>query len=272
VALTTLTIVALAVLGGAGVSLWQAIRAEGLRSRAENRSQLARRAVDEMYTQVAEKWLAEQSSLTTLQREFLEKALAFYEQFAADEGSDPQVRHETVRALYRVGVIRHSLGRHAEAETAFRQVVALGADLLHRYPDRPAFHLVLPEGRLKLAALCRETVSRSPGGRTGEAEQEVLQASRELATLRTAIPTDVAYRQRLAEAHELLCSEQTHLRHLPEAEAAVQAAFEMWKSLVNDYPAELEYRFGLARNYSQQGMQSMWWGPQNEEFEASLRR
>jgi serine/threonine protein kinase len=272
VALTTLTIVSLAVLGGAGVSLWQAIRAEGLRIRAENRSQLARRAVDEMYTQVAEKWLVEQSSLTALQREFLEKALAFYEQFAADEGSDPQVRHEAIRALYRVGVIRYSLGRNAEAEAAFRQVVTLGADLLRRYPDRPEFHLVLPEGRLKLAVLCRETVRESSEGRTSEAEQELLQASRELASLRTAIPADEAYRQRLAEAHGLLGGELTHWSQLPEAEAAVQAAFGMWESLVNDYPDQLEYRFGLAKTYAVQGLHLMMGRPQNENGEAQLRR
>ena len=92
-----------------------------------------------MYTQVAEKWLAEQASLTPLQREFLEKALAFYERFAAEEGSDPQVRHEAIRALYRVGLIRERLGRHAEAEAAFRQVVALVTDLVRPVPRSARF-------------------------------------------------------------------------------------------------------------------------------------
>ena len=93
------------------MSTWQAIRAARSDRRAdESAPELARQAVDEMYTQVAEKWLSEQSALTTLQREFLEKALAFYQQFAAVESSDPQVRHEAIRASYRVGVIRREPG------------------------------------------------------------------------------------------------------------------------------------------------------------------
>ena len=63
-----------------------------------------------MYTQVAEKWLAQQPKLTRLQREFLEKALAFYEQFAAEGKDNPQARLEVARARRRMGAIRASSG------------------------------------------------------------------------------------------------------------------------------------------------------------------
>jgi hypothetical protein len=62
-----------------------------------------------MYTQVAEKWLGDQPNLTRLQREFLEKALGFYERFTGDLESDPRARQESVEALYRVGAIRQKL-------------------------------------------------------------------------------------------------------------------------------------------------------------------
>ena len=104
-----------------------------------------------MYTQVAEKWLADQPSLTPLQREFLEKALAFYQTFAAEEGSDPQVRHGAARALHRVGVIRQKLGQHAEAETALRQAVEQDGDLARRHPDRPEFRFGLAESQIELS-------------------------------------------------------------------------------------------------------------------------
>ncbi len=52
------------------------------KDRADLRSRQARRAVDEMYTQVAERWLADQPRMQPIQREFLEKALRFYEEFA----------------------------------------------------------------------------------------------------------------------------------------------------------------------------------------------
>ena len=47
--------------------------ADSQRDRAEQNARLARRAVDEMFTQVAEKWLADQPRLEPVQQEFLEK-------------------------------------------------------------------------------------------------------------------------------------------------------------------------------------------------------
>ena len=71
--------------------------------------QLARRAVDEMYTEVAEKWLAQEPKLTPLQREFLEKALAFYQRFTQDPGSGPAERHAAAEAAERLGQIQEKL-------------------------------------------------------------------------------------------------------------------------------------------------------------------
>ena len=53
------------------------------KDRADLRSRQARRAVDEMYTQVAERWLADEPRMQQIQREFLEKAMRFYQEFAA---------------------------------------------------------------------------------------------------------------------------------------------------------------------------------------------
>ncbi len=56
---------------------------------ADSRARLARKAVDSMYTRVAEKWLRDQPGLRPLQREFLQEALAFYQEFARQRGDDP---------------------------------------------------------------------------------------------------------------------------------------------------------------------------------------
>ena len=56
------------------------------KARAEANFRLARAAVDDMYTQVAEKWLAQEPQMEPLQREFLLKALRFYERFARPDG------------------------------------------------------------------------------------------------------------------------------------------------------------------------------------------
>jgi eukaryotic-like serine/threonine-protein kinase len=148
---------------GTIVSTWQALRAY-LAGRetaaalviADARLGLARRAVDDMYTQVAEKWLAQQPKLTQLQREFLKKALAYYEQFSTEAGSDPRFRYGAMRALQRVGAIQAALGQHTAAEQTWRHVVAQCTGLVPRYPDRPEFRLCLAEARIELASLLRK--------------------------------------------------------------------------------------------------------------------
>ena len=146
-----LVLVSMLVLGIVGTSLGlaRALRAEGAatrtarseaaqRSRAEaaheraaaayeeeaRQRRRARRAVDDMYTQVAERWLADQPGMQAVQREFLEKVLQYYEEFRLEKGRDPQERYEAAYAYYRVGEIRFRLGQYADAEKAYRQAVS----------------------------------------------------------------------------------------------------------------------------------------------------
>src|SRR5207248_4880385 len=68
--------------------------ADTQRTRAERRSRLARRAVDDMYTQVAAKWLANQPRMEPVQREFLKRARSIYDELAEEVSHDPEVRRE----------------------------------------------------------------------------------------------------------------------------------------------------------------------------------
>jgi serine/threonine protein kinase len=77
------------------------------RQRAQARSRMAWQAADDMYTQVAEKWLAQEPHLQLVQREFLQKALEIYQEFAKEDSGDPGVREQTAKAQARVGVIHY---------------------------------------------------------------------------------------------------------------------------------------------------------------------
>jgi hypothetical protein len=55
------------------------LEADRQRDRAKSEREFARQVVDDMYTKVAEKWLSSAPGLQPLQREFLEKALGFYD-------------------------------------------------------------------------------------------------------------------------------------------------------------------------------------------------
>jgi serine/threonine protein kinase/tetratricopeptide (TPR) repeat protein len=105
------------------------------RNLAEERGQLARRAVDEMYTEVAERWLARTPHLELVQQQFLEKARRFYEEFARDARADPATRQEAARALRRVGDIDRRLGRLTDAEAAYDEAAVSVAVLYKERPD-----------------------------------------------------------------------------------------------------------------------------------------
>src|SRR5262249_49164912 len=113
---------ALLVVGVAGLAInnvlvsRQRARAEENRAKAEANFDLARTAVDDMYTQVAEKWLAQESRMEPVQREFLIKALKFYEQFAQPAGSSAEVRLEAGKGARRGGAVPTRPGGNAGAE------------------------------------------------------------------------------------------------------------------------------------------------------------
>jgi serine/threonine protein kinase/tetratricopeptide (TPR) repeat protein len=90
---------------------------------AEAERERARQVVEDMYTQVAEKWLAHQPRLQPLQREFLEKALRHYQEIAG--GSNRRDRLDLGRCYFRVGQIQTNFGDNAKAMQAYRQAAAV---------------------------------------------------------------------------------------------------------------------------------------------------
>jgi serine/threonine protein kinase len=91
------------------------------RDKARERLALARAAVDDMYTQVATKWLTQQPGLDPTQREFLLKALSAYERFAKEDGDSPELLRELANASQRAGEIRLKLGEFGRAESDLRR-------------------------------------------------------------------------------------------------------------------------------------------------------
>src|SRR5262249_38480032 len=109
------------------------------RREAVRQRDAARRAVDEMYTEVAERWLEQEPEMEEVQREFLLKALRFYQEFAGERGTDPAVRLATGMAYRRVGDIERKLGEQAKAEAAYGPAVHLFRRLADDFPARPEY-------------------------------------------------------------------------------------------------------------------------------------
>ena len=93
------------------------------RNEAKFQGKQARRAVDDMYTKVAENWLEDR--LDPLQKEFLEKTLAHYQTLTGQAADEPAVRLEHGRAFQRMGDIHRKLGRLEQANDAFRHALTI---------------------------------------------------------------------------------------------------------------------------------------------------
>ena len=91
------------------------------RNEARAQGKQARQAVDDMYTRVAENWLEDR--LDPLQKEFLEKALNYFETFTRESAREPAVRLEHGRIYQRMGDIQQKFGRTEAAEAAFRKAI-----------------------------------------------------------------------------------------------------------------------------------------------------
>jgi tetratricopeptide (TPR) repeat protein len=191
------------VAGIAGVS-WQWSRAEANlraarseRDRAEGNLVLARRVVDEMYTQVARE-LEAKGTLQDYQRQLLLKALRFYETNVLPQSDDPWVRFDAGVASWRVGHIQQILGNFDEAILAYRRALELIGPLVDENPRTVPFVFALIETYGQLA-LCYDWK-----GRSDEALAIQQQAVARCGRLAAEHPEVTDFRRGKANAHNNL--------------------------------------------------------------------
>jgi tetratricopeptide (TPR) repeat protein/tRNA A-37 threonylcarbamoyl transferase component Bud32 len=215
---------------------------------AESRSRQARKAVDAMYTRVAQTWLARQPKMRPLQREFLEEALAFYEDFARDQGTDPEARHAMALAQRRVGDIQADLGRHAQAGAAFRRSIDVLDRLSVERPGAAEHREELVNSLLSLARLY------DVDGRIREAADLNRRALLLQEALVTQFPERVDYRGRQARCILGLGNVLYDAGQIAEAERAYRQSKAMCEALLADPRGRVEGLQGVRRAYHNLGM------------------
>jgi hypothetical protein len=201
-------------------------RAEAVRQR-----DTARQAVDEMYTEVAEQWLEQEPEMEEVQRQFLLKALRFYQDFAREQGTDPAVRRATALAYRRVGDIQQKLGEQAKAEEAYGQALGLFGRLVKDFPARPEYREGLAGCYHQLGLL------HAGAKRHQEAEAAYRQAVALREQLLAEAPASPRYESDLAAS----LSNLGFLLHYPhgrprEAEQAYRQALALLDRLVGQPP------------------------------------
>jgi serine/threonine protein kinase len=235
VALATAALVALALIGAAAVSFRQSARALRAEANAVVQRDRARKVVDEMYTQVAEKWLAGQPLLGQVQRDFLAKALAFYKDFVREPGDTASAMPELGRAYLRVGQIEAAMNGRDTALAAFRRAADIFARLSAGEPARTEYRRSLAASYLGLGRGGRYYGSDWP------AQRQALAIRRALVAEFPGVPE---YRRDLAESlHEFW-----HGPDSEDAEARLGESVEILESLAAEFPDEPEYRRFLAQS------------------------
>jgi tetratricopeptide (TPR) repeat protein/tRNA A-37 threonylcarbamoyl transferase component Bud32 len=232
----------LGVAGLVGGVLWHnrelraaADREAGLAREAVRQRDVARRAAEDMYTRVAQDWLADAPRLTDVQREFLEKARAIYEDLAGRPDTGPAARLDLARAYRRLGEIDSKLGRHEPAAAALDRAAAL---LEGEGPGDPGRTAELADiHRLKAGHL-------SARGRQEEAEA----AGRRALALYAVVPPDAAgpeVRYGDASAYLNLSAILLRTERFADSEAAAREAAAILRPLAAEVPGEPRYHYLL---------------------------
>jgi tetratricopeptide (TPR) repeat protein len=209
-------------------------------ARADAKTLWARRAVDDMYREVAEKWLTDRPHMTEVQRQFLRKALDFYEELSKERSTDPEVRLQTVIAYRRMGRICEGVeNHHAKAEGYLRQAERMARDLVDDFPKETAHREEQVRATYELGRVLWERM------RFEEAEEFLRRASSLAARLAAAFPNVAAYQQDRVKCLGTL-AELLYRAHPEEAAEVYLKAAGIQQGLVEAFPDVLDFRYNLA--------------------------
>ena len=239
----------------------QRTEAEKMRSQAEANFRQARQAVDDMYTQVAEKWLAHQPQMEPVQREFLQKALRFYAEFASQTSVDPAVRLETARAYRRVTEIQARLGETTESEHAAREAIQRLQELVDENPSEPVYRQELADCLHKFGVLLGDI------GRYAEGEQVQRRALALQEKLAADFPDVTEYRRDLGRGYWFLGSLLESIASGQAVAQALRSAMPIQTRLVAEFPSVPEYREHLADTYASLAFWALWTGQPEKSLE-----
>jgi tetratricopeptide (TPR) repeat protein len=221
VATVVVAVVALGVLGA-----WSNVRLRQAAERAQARLRQARAVVNDMYTKIAEEWLAEEPYQDPLRQEFLEKALSLYQEFVGESGSDPAVRREAARAWFRMGQIRRTLDQAVQARAAYDQAVNLQEALRDEFPSEPCYRQDLANTFNWVGELLRES-GRPPD----EAERFYRRAKELQEVLMRELAGASRIGQELARSHYNLGIVHLEQAHYSEAGANLDRAITLLEEL-----------------------------------------
>jgi serine/threonine protein kinase len=247
-------IIALVLLAGLSVSLWQmrrAMQALAAEQQARQDETKAREqafaALRSMTTDVVERKLAQGAALTEDDRAFLRGIIAQFDAFAAIKGEDADSRAVRAEGRFRVADMRSRLGELKEAEQDYDQAVSIYQQLAADFPSRPEFRGDLASSRNNRGHLLYNM------GRLKEAETDYDQAVSIYQQLAADFPSRPDFRQNLSRSHIGRGALLRNTGRLLKAKQDYDQAVNFLKQLLADFPFQPEFRQDLAGSQNNRG-------------------
>jgi tetratricopeptide (TPR) repeat protein/tRNA A-37 threonylcarbamoyl transferase component Bud32 len=225
-----------------GTFAWSYTRILAERNQKEKSLQVARKAVDDLYTKMASERLFDEPQLDPLCQELLEKASTLYEELAREHGDNPDVRRDAALAWFRLGEIHRLRDQRREAEEAYGEAIARQEELRRTDPGEPRHRQDLANSHNWLGEVLREE------GRSPEAAEGHYRAALELQGQLVADRSgDATCRMEMARSHYNLAIVERETGRPAEARADYDRAVALLTELHDSSPAEPNYRQDLAR-------------------------
>jgi tetratricopeptide (TPR) repeat protein len=218
------------------------------RDEKEEAQRQTRQALNTLTDEVVEELLGRQVQLTEEHRAFLKKLLAYHAEFAAAKADDPLGRRGRAQGYSRVGLLNQRLGEYQDAETAYREALALDNDLAKDFPDQLDFRSDLAASYANLGNLLRDT------GRPKDAEAAYRDALKLHQQLVAAAPDRPDLRQVRAKCQLNLGILLSDLGRPEEAETALGDGLALLTQLAAELPRRADIRQEMALGHLNLGI------------------
>jgi tetratricopeptide (TPR) repeat protein len=222
------------------------------RRRAEENLKLALQALDEVFIRPAEdEVLTRQREsqlplapalLERVDRDLLQKGLAFYEKFAQANSANTLLQGESGKAYQRAGYLHLILGQQDKAEAAYRKAMAILERLTEEFPADAEHRRLLLNAYHWLGQILKRT------GRAQEAASLLQKNVTVSEQLVIDFPTVADYRNHLCQARCALGDVLEEAGQHAEAEQSYRRALDLARQLLADFPTVAEYRQTLTQS------------------------
>lgn len=216
--------------------------------REQSARKRARRMLARLSDRVVEDWLARKAQLTTEDKKFLREILADYEALAAESGDTEEAQALRAEGLFRVGLLRYSLGELSDAETAYQACLSARNQLVADCPEIAEYRVDLAKTYNNLGVLHNAT-GRPENARIAWRRSLDIQSK-----LAVDFPHAADYRVDLARSYTNLGILLMEINQFAEAKDALEQGLKLRKALVAELPNEADQLLDLAGSYHDMGV------------------